>query len=232
MHVTAIVVAAGEGQRFGGAVPKPYIEIAGRPMILRTLDRCFEAGGINDLILVVAETELRRCKKLLTADCNLQPRQWRLQKGGATRQDSVKQGLEQLEPDVDLVMIHDGARPLVSAALIDRCIELAREKGAVVAGIPVRDTIKVVSEDRWIQSTPERNSLWEIQTPQVFHKALILEAHARASQSRFQATDDAMLVEGMGKPVYVADGERTNFKITVPEDILVAEALIREAYGG
>jgi 2-C-methyl-D-erythritol 4-phosphate cytidylyltransferase len=200
-------------------------------MILRTLDRCFEARGIDDLILVISENEFTRCENLLNADRNLQSRSWRLQRGGATRQESVKQGLEQLKPQVDLVVVHDGARPLVSAALIDRCIELAREKGAVVAGVPVRDTIKIVSEDRWIQSTPKRSDLWEIQTPQVFRKTLILEAHEWATQSRLQATDDAMLVEQMGKPVFVEDGERSNFKITVPEDILIAEALIRDGRG-
>jgi 2-C-methyl-D-erythritol 4-phosphate cytidylyltransferase len=117
---------------------------------------------------------------------------------------------------------------LVSASLIDRCVEAAEDKGAVVVGLPVRDTIKMVSEDRRIQSTPERSSLWEIQTPQVFKRELIVDAHERAERDGVEATDDAMLVERLGKPVFIIDGERTNLKITVPEDVWLAESLIRE----
>jgi 2-C-methyl-D-erythritol 4-phosphate cytidylyltransferase len=99
--------------------------------------------------------------------------------------------------------------------------------GAVVIGLPVRDTIKVVSEARWVQATPDRNTLWEIQTPQVFHRKLIVEAHEGGKRQSIEATDDAMLVERMGKPVFLLEGERTNIKITMPEDILLAEALLQ-----
>jgi 2-C-methyl-D-erythritol 4-phosphate cytidylyltransferase len=227
MHVTVIVVAAGEGQRIGGAIPKPYLLLAGRPMILRALDRCFAARTVNDVILVVAENEFARCKALVISDGALRDRSWRLQTGGVTRQESVKRGLEKVDPKTNLVVIHDGARPLVSPQLIDRCVQVACEKGAVVAGVPVRDTIKLVSEDHWIQSTPRRSDLWEIQTPQVFRKDLIIEAHDSAAQARIETTDDAMLVERIGKPVFVVQGDRSNLKITVPEDILFAEALIQ-----
>jgi 2-C-methyl-D-erythritol 4-phosphate cytidylyltransferase len=126
------------------------------------------------------------------------------------------------------VIIHDGARPFVSAALIDRCVESAAEKGAVVVGLPARDTIKVVGDDRLIRSTPERRSLWEIQTPQVFQKELIVAAHQQAERDGVEVTDDAMVVERFGMPVYVLEGERTNLKITLPEDIWLAEMMIRE----
>ncbi len=111
---------------------------------------------------------------------------------------------------------------------IDRCVEFAADKGAVVVGLPVSDTIKVVSQDRHILSTPERSSLWEVQTPQVFQRTLIVEAHEQAERKGIEVTDDAMLIEQLGKPVYIIDGERTNFKITVPEDVWLAETLIRE----
>lgn len=228
MHVTAIVLAAGEGHRIGGEIPKTFLPIVGRPLVLRTLDRIFAAHAVEKVVLVIAANEIARCQSTLRADAALRDRPWLLQAGGRTRQQSAKCGLEKVGSDTDIVIIHDGARPFVSAGLIDRCVEVAGEKGAVVVGLPARDTIKVVSVDQRIQSTPERRSLWEIQTPQVFRRALIVAAHERAERDGVQATDDAMLVERIGTPVYVIDGERTNFKITVREDVWLAETLIRE----
>jgi 2-C-methyl-D-erythritol 4-phosphate cytidylyltransferase len=153
-----------------------------------------------------------------------------LQSGGRSRQESVRRGLEKLDAGCEIVVLHDGARPFISPPLIDRCIEQAYQVGAVVVGVPVRNTIKVISEGHWIQATPCRDTLREIQTPQVFRKELIVEAHGVGSHQPFDATDDATLVEQMGKPVFFLEGERTNIKITVPEDVLLAEALLREGW--
>ncbi len=232
MHVTAIIVAAGAGQRMGGATVKTYLPIAGRPLILRTLDRVFAAPAISEVVLVVAATDLADCQKLLDSDAALKRRRWVLQAGGATRQQSVRRGLEKLAADSDIVMIHDGARPFVSSALIDRCIQAAIAQGAAAVGLPVRDTIKRVSADHFVESTPERTGLWEIHTPQVFQRQVIVAAHESAARQGLEATDDAMVVERMGQPVFVVEGERTNFKITVPEDLLLAEALIRAGVVG
>jgi 2-C-methyl-D-erythritol 4-phosphate cytidylyltransferase len=144
----------------------------------------------------------------------------------------VRHGLERLGSDCEIVAIHDGARPFVSAGLIDRCVDEARRSGAAIIGLPVRDTIKVVSEDHWVKATPPRNTLWEIQTPQVFRKELIVEAHHWGKVQGIAATDDAMLVEQLGQPVFLLEGEPTNIKITVPEDFLLAEALLREGRAG
>jgi 2-C-methyl-D-erythritol 4-phosphate cytidylyltransferase len=228
MHVTAIIVAAGEGKRLGGQVSKSFLPIAGRPLVLRTLDRFFSTQSIEKVILVVAEKELRQSLALIQNDSNLSHRPWVLQAGGATRQESVRRGLEKLDTDCEIVAIHDGARPFVSSSLIDRCVDEAHRVGAVVIGVPVRDTIKVVSEEHWVQATPARNTLWYIQTPQVFRKEIIVEAHDWGVRQAIQATDDAMLVERIGQPVFLLEGERTNIKITVPEDILLAEALLRD----
>ncbi|MGH7888328.1 MAG: 2-C-methyl-D-erythritol 4-phosphate cytidylyltransferase [Candidatus Binatia bacterium] len=228
MHVTAIVLAAGAGRRIGGEVAKTYLPIAGRPLVLRTLDRMFAAKTVQHVVLVVAADEVARCEAMLGADALLCNCPWLLQTGGATRQQSAKRGLERVAADTEIVIIHDGARPFVSAALIDRCVESAAEKGAVVVGLPARDTIKVVGDDHMILSTPERRSLWEIQTPQVFQKELIMAAHQQAETDGVEVTDDAMVVERLGKPVYVLEGERTNLKITLPEDIWLAEIMIRE----
>ena len=227
-HTTAIIVAAGEGRRIGGEVPKTYLPVCGRPMVLRTLDQFFSAQAIEEVVLVIAADEFLRCETMLRDDSELANRPWILQSGGPTRQQSVKKGLEKIGSDTDIVVIHDGARPFVSPALIDRCVQASRDKGAVVVGVPVRDTIKIVSNDRWVQTTLSRSSLWAIQTPQVFRKQWIVEAHDRAAREAFEATDDAMLVERIGKPVFVVDGESTNIKITTPEDVWFAEALLRE----
>lgn len=230
MKAIGIIVAAGEGRRLRKADAKVYLPLCGRPMLLRTLDKFCSARHIGGLVVVTAATELARCEKMLRADPVLKRCPWILQSGGATRQQSVKRGLQKVGADADVIAIHDGARPFVSSALIDRCVEAACERGAVAVGLPVRDTIKFVSADRWIQSTPERSALWEIQTPQAFRKELILDAHDWALTQGIAATDDAMLVERRGAAVHVVEGERTNFKITFPEDIVFAEALIREGW--
>jgi 2-C-methyl-D-erythritol 4-phosphate cytidylyltransferase len=228
MQVAAIVVAAGAGRRIGGEISKAYLPIAGRPLVLRTLDRMFEAKTVEQVILVVAAQDRDRCDALLRDDSALRGRPYFLQIGGTTRQQSVKRGLEQIAEQTEIVIIHDGARPFVSAALIDRCVESAAEKGAVVVGLPARDTIKVVGAGRRIETTPDRSLLWEIQTPQVFQRELIVDAHRRAEADGVEVTDDAMVVERLGKPVYLLEGERTNIKITLPEDIWLAEMMIRE----
>ncbi|MGE5303263.1 MAG: 2-C-methyl-D-erythritol 4-phosphate cytidylyltransferase [Alphaproteobacteria bacterium] len=228
MKANAIIVAAGEGRRLAHTDPKPYLPLCGRPMLLRTLDKFCSARHIAKVIVVAAAPQLARCEELLRADSALKHRFWILQSGGATRQQSVKRGLDEVDADAEIIAIHDAARPFVSSALIDRSVEVAYERGAVAVGLPVRDTIKIVSREQWVQSTPERNSLWEIQTPQVFRAPLIFEAHDRAAKQGIQATDDAVLLERMGIPVYVLEGERTNFKITLPDDLFFAEALIRD----
>jgi 2-C-methyl-D-erythritol 4-phosphate cytidylyltransferase len=228
MLATAVVLAAGEGRRIGGNTSKSFLPLAGRPLVLRTLDQVFSARTVKNVVLVIAAHEIARCETLISSDGALRGCSWQLQVGGATRQQSAKRGLEKIGSDTDIVVIHDGARPFVSGGLIDRCVECAADKGAVVVGLPASDTIKMVSRDRQILSTPERSSLWEIQTPQVFQRALIVEAHEQADRKGIEVTDDAMLVERLGKPVYVIDGERTNFKITVPEDVWLAETWIRE----
>ena len=228
MHVNAIIVAAGEGKRMGGPISKTFLPIAGRPLVLHTLDRFFSTRSVEKVVVVVAEKDIRRGQELIQSDPNLRHRPWLLQAGGASRQESVRHGLEKLGLDCEIVAIHDGARPFISAALIDRCVDEASRSGAAVIGVPVRDTIKVVSADHWVKATPARDTLWEIQTPQAFRKELIVEAHNWGRLQAIEATDDAMLVEQMGQPVFLLEGERTNIKITIPEDVLLAEALLRE----
>ncbi|HEY6046393.1 MAG TPA: 2-C-methyl-D-erythritol 4-phosphate cytidylyltransferase [Pyrinomonadaceae bacterium] len=228
MRVSAIVLAAGEGRRLGGSVPKAFASIAGRPLVLRTLERIFSVPMIERATLVVGAAQLERCEALLKADPALRDRPWHLQMGGATRQQSAQRALEQAGSEDDLILIHDAARPFVSAELIIRCIEAAMRHDAAVPGLPAHDTIKLVTQGYWVERTLERDSLWEIQTPQVFRRELIVAAHANAASAGLDVSDDALAVERYGKPVFVVQGERLNFKITVPEDVWLAELLLRE----
>jgi len=226
MRVNAVIVAAGAGKRMGGDLPKPLIALAGRALILHTLDR-FARSQVRKVILVVPEKQQPHFARIIASDRDLSRLECVVESGGPRRQDSVRRGLSRLDKDCEVAVIHDGARPLVSPDLIDRCVELALKEGAAVVGVPVRDTIKAVSKSRKIDSTPPRDSLWEIHTPQAFRVEIIREAHLRAEQEGIEATDDAMLVERLGKTVAVLEGERTNLKITTPEDFLFAEAMIR-----
>ncbi len=228
MNATAIIVAAGQGRRIGGNIPKTFLPLCGRPMVLRTLDRFLSARTIGKLVLVVPADQLSRAQKMLEEDAALQNRAWVLQSGGPSRQESVLRGLQSTGADSDVIAIHDGARPFISPALIDRCVEAARQKGAVVVGLPARDTIKLVATDRYIESTLPRGSLWEIQTPQVFRRDIVLAAHEWAASAGVAATDDAMLVEQQGERVFVLEGERSNFKITFADDLWLAESMIQQ----
>lgn len=228
VEATAIIVAAGEGRRLGGGISKLYVEVAGRSLLFRALDAFHRSKTVAHVVLVIAEKDFDRCALLLRADRELSQRSWIMQIGGATRQESVRRGLEKIPAACTVVTIHDGARPFVSPAIIDRSVEEAYVRKAVVVGVRVRDTIKVLSDDRRILSTPPRDSLWEIQTPQAFQRSLIVQAHESAYRDNFEGTDDAMLVERLGEPVYLIEGERSNIKITVPEDLIFADAMIRQ----
>jgi len=147
--------------------------------------------------------------------------------GGAERQDSVYAGLKALGPKMDLVLIHDGARPFITPDLIDRIVAETRVLKAVVAAIPVRDTIKEIGEDGRVLKTLNRDRLWEIQTPQGFHYSVLLKAYEKAFEDRYYGTDDAALVERLGIEVKVVPGSRFNLKITTPEDLALGEALLK-----
>lgn len=228
MRVNAVVVAAGEGKRMGGDIPKPFLPLCGRPLILVTLSRFAASQTVRKVVLVTARKDVTQCEHLIRSDPQVRSLECVFQAGGLRRQDSVREGLTRLDADCEVVVIHDGVRPLVSFRLIDQCVETALKEGAVVVGVPARDTIKFVAADRHVLSTPPRDSLWEIQTPQVFRTEIIREAHHRAVLEGIDATDDAMLVERLGKGITLLEGQRTNIKITGPEDLLFAEALIRE----
>jgi 2-C-methyl-D-erythritol 4-phosphate cytidylyltransferase len=219
-RVTAIIVAAGAGVRMGG-IDKLFADVGGIPLLARTISAFESCPLIDQIILVASESNLERCWKLVQTHgfrkvIELVP-------GGARRQDSVQQGLAQVK-DCPWVLIHDGVRPFVDNELIVNGLEAAREHGAAVAAVPVKDTVKVVNPDRMVRNTPNRDSLWAAQTPQVFRTEVIRDAYRDAFGD---VTDDAMLLERLGHPVKVYLGSYDNIKITTPEDLDLAECILR-----
>jgi 2-C-methyl-D-erythritol 4-phosphate cytidylyltransferase len=228
MRVNAVIVAAGEGRRMANASPKVFLPLQGKPLIIHTLRRFAAARNVEKVILVIAEAEMARCEAAIAADEVLTKCHYVLQAGGPRRQDSVRQGLSRLDEDCRVVVIHDGARPLVRPDLIDQCIEVAWKEGAVVVGLPARDTLKIISEEGRVGQTLPRERCWLIQTPQAFRVELIRAAYEAAARENADATDDAALVERLGERVAILEGDPRNIKVTVPEDLWIAETFIQK----
>lgn len=225
-HWGAVVVAAGRGSRMGTKESKQYLPLHGKPILVHTLELFQAMEEIADIALVVGADDVERCTGLV--------RDYKLDKvtavvaGGSERQHSVFAGIKALSPAAGWVMVHDGVRPLVTRKAIRACCEKAEQSGAAVLAVPVKDTIKQVDDTGLIVSTPDRRSLWAIQTPQAFRRDLLTEAHERAAAEHFLGTDDAMVVERTGAPVVIAEGDYTNIKITTPDDLPWAEFLLEK----
>jgi len=216
--VSSIIVAAGESRRMNG-IDKVLAPLGGRPVLSHVLSAFDSCQSIGQIVLVVNEKSLKACQQLIANEKKATPIDVCV--GGKRRQDSVAAGLKQLK-DCDWVVIHDGARPLVTKELIERGLEAAQETGAAVAAVPVTDTIKVAGDDRIVLNTPPRQNLWAVQTPQVFRFDIITKAYQKA---KGEVTDDAALVEQAGYKVKLYMGSYDNIKITTPDDLLIAEAL-------
>jgi 2-C-methyl-D-erythritol 4-phosphate cytidylyltransferase len=218
--VGVIVVAAGAGRRMGSA-DKIFIPLSGKPLLAHTLDAFQSCSAIDNIILVLPEGRLDEGRRLI--------KDYSLSKvkdvcpGGERRQDSVKAGLQRLT-GCQWVMIHDGARPCVRQNTIEDALKAARDSGAAIPAVPVSDTIKVVSADQFVQKTLLRDRLWTVQTPQVFRFDIISEAHSKAKGG---VTDDASLVERLGYKVKIFPGSPANIKVTTPDDIAIAEAIMK-----
>ncbi len=222
-NACAIVLAGGSGTRMGGGRNKILLPLGGVPAIARTL-QAFQAADLP-VVLVARENDMPALRALLTEYAlpvlAIVP-------GGDTRQASVRCGLNALPPDTRLVLVHDGARALVSPGLIERVLACAEARGSGVAALPVTDTVKRADSDARVLDTLPRNGLYAMQTPQGFMAKDLLLAHERAEQDGFIGTDDAALLEHIGLPVVLCEGERNNIKLTTPADIALAEALLHK----
>lgn len=228
MVVNAIVVAAGKGERMGTALPKPFLSVAGVPLFIHTLRSLSTSSLVRKIVLVIAAEREHHCQDLLNQYGPLDA-VVSLVHGGPERQDSVRLGLAALDPECDIVVIHDAARPFITADVIERSITSAAEYGGALVAIPARDTIKRVNPEHLVLETVPRHDLWLAQTPQTFRVLLIREAHARAHALGVTVTDDAALLEWAGGSVKIVAGDARNFKITTPEDLQLAEAILRQS---
>lgn len=225
MSVQLIIVAAGVGARMGAPVPKALLDVAGTPLLVRTLSQLL-GSGLFDLPPIVTypashQAEFETCLESTGIAARLIP-------GGAERQDSVRLALAATPEAAEVVAIHDAARPFVPAGSVRASIEAARECGAATVAIPVTDTILEADADGYLMSTPERARLWACQTPQTFLRDAIVDAHARALAEGYLGTDDASLVRRYGGKVRLVQGHPFNIKITRPEDLPLAQRIIEE----
>lgn len=220
---SVIIVAAGSGKRMKLDINKQYIKIKEKEVVAHTIEAFYQNPNIDEIIVCIKKEEEEFFKENIID--KYQYKNIKIAYGGAERQDSINNGLKQVAEDCSVVLIHDGARPFIDNSVINDSIEVAKEKGAVVVGVPVRDTIKVVSNDT-IENTPERSTLWQAQTPQTFKYDLIIRAYEEAYKSNYYGTDDSMLVENIGKNVTMIMGSYENIKITTLEDIDYAEHIL------
>ncbi len=227
MHVNAVIVAAGKGERLGTRVPKPFLPVCGVPLLIHTLRSLDHSPLLSTLVVVIAPERENLCRELLQAHGPFR-RAIRLSHGGPQRQDSVRLGLTALDSGCEIVVIHDAARPFISPTIIANSIRVASQAGAALVAVPAADTLKRSDSNRTVVETLPRQEVWLAQTPQTFRVELIREAHQRALAKAIRVTDDAALIEKFGGRVQIVPGERRNFKITTPDDLRLAETLLSD----
>jgi 2-C-methyl-D-erythritol 4-phosphate cytidylyltransferase len=227
MITAALIPAAGHGQRLGHEVEKQFLYLGGKPLLAYTLAQFEATPAIDRIVVIVPSGREMFCYQEIVAPGGMR-KVTDIVAGGETRQRSVRAGFDRLEADVDVVVIHDGARPFVTPALIQTSIETALVDGSAVAAIPESDTLKRVSEAGTISETVDRRNLWRAQTPQAFRRALLQQALAYAAEQRLDTTDEASLMEWLTWPVRIFPGSIWNFKITCPDDLMLAELLLNQ----
>ena len=216
----AVIVAAGSSVRMGGA-RKPFLELGGRTVLERSCAAFQRASGVRELVIVAREEDLERVRELGLAVAAVVP-------GGSERADSVRLGVAAVSRAVDVICVHDAARPLIRTETIERAILVAAREGAALVAVPLRDTVKRSASGRSAEETLERSQLWAAQTPQCFRMELLRELLRRAEQDGFRPSDDSALHERYVGPVPIVEGEATNLKLTTPTDLAIAAAILAE----
>jgi 2-C-methyl-D-erythritol 4-phosphate cytidylyltransferase len=222
MIVGGVIVAAGRGERFG-ATGKILADVAGRPMLAWSLEAFAQSGSIRDVVIVAGAHTLDAVHSLV--EHGSWPKVRTIVEGGTERSQSVRCGVQALANDVDVCVIQDAARPLVTVEFIERAAAVAAVDGAAIVAVPVTDTLKRTGSGGLVTETVDRATLWAAQTPQAFRRAALIEAFASAESEG--CTDEAMLFERLGLPVRIVNGSRDNVKVTVPEDLPIADFLLR-----
>lgn len=224
--VAAVIVAGGSGRRMGMNVKKQFIELDGKATLAHTIEAFNKCKVIDEIIVVVGKEDKGKVKSEIVKRYGYN-KVTKIVEGGTERQDSVYNGLMAVAEDAEYVMIHDGARPFISEEILEKALRMTKEKHATVVAVPVKDTIKVVNGELQVEGTPNRSTLWSVQTPQSFKKELLINAYVYAKEKSLIVTDDSMLVEAYGKRVYVVEGDYNNIKITTSEDLVLGQAILR-----
>ena len=225
MNVWTIIVAAGQGRRFATALPKQFLDLAGQPLLVHSMSVLLGHGAVEGAIVALPRGFVRFMNEEILPVARFE-KPVKLIVGGQERADSVRRALAVLPARVSHVMIHDGVRPLIDDALLDRLLEGVLRYGAVIPGIPVVDTLKEISTNRRVIRTLDRSRIVAIQTPQVFRRELIENAYRKAGRWASRYTDCAGIVEHFGQTVHVVSGDRDNLKVTTPRDLFWASQLM------
>jgi len=225
LRTVALIPAAGLGLRMGGTVRKQFRPLGGLPLLVHSL-RVFQSSPVIDaVVLAVPEADRHYCRTEIVESHGF-TKVTHVVAGGKERQDSVRQALAVVDERVHLVVIHDAVRPFVTETMVKQVVEAAKADGAAIIALPMRDTVKQVGRDHFIERTVDRKPLWLAQTPQAFRRDWLDEAHRKAQAEGLAATDDAFLLEWMGHPVRVVEGSGENIKVTRPEDFVIGEAIL------
>lgn len=209
----------------GGAVPKQFLSIGGLPLIVHSLRTLQASSVIDAIVLAVPQADLAYCQSDIV-DAHRFTKVIKVVAGGQERQDSVRNALAVLDDQVEIVVVHDAVRPFLTERMLEDVVAAARATGAAIIALPMRDTVKYVGADHLIERTVDRRPLWLAQTPQAFRRDWLQEAHRRAQIEAVPATDDASLLEWMGRSVTVVEGSGENIKVTRPEDMIIGEAIL------
>ncbi len=225
--VTAVIVAAGKSERMGAGTDKAFLNLGSKPVVAWSLLAFERCADVDNIVLVVRKDQLIAAKAVV--------RMFGISKvravvaGGARRQDSVMNGLKELDVDTRFVIVHDGARPCVKPETISEVVKLARRNGAAVVGCRIWDTVKFVEKGTTVSRTEDRSKLWAVQTPQAFDVRLLKRAYAAVVEQKLEVTDDASAVERLGETVKIFETEKPNLKITTAEDLQIAAAVVLKA---
>lgn len=221
----AVIVAAGKGKRMKANINKQFLNVNDNPILYYSLNTFSQCRLVDEIVIVCAQDEIEYCRREIVEKYNVQ-KVSKIVAGGKERQNSVYNGLKALE-ECEIVLIHDGARPFVTEKIIEDGIRYAKIYGSSACGVVPKDTIKIRAESGVSVSTPDRNSLFSVQTPQCFKYNIIFHCHNSLLESNIKVTDDTSVVEFYGNKVYLYEGSYDNIKITTPDDIYIAEKIIK-----
>ena len=225
-YCTAVIPAAGTGIRMGTKIKKQFLELGGKEIIASTIEKFEQCKEVDEIVLATASDTIELLWSIVKREGFQKVSA--IVEGGKERQHSVYAGLCVANKKAEIIVVHDGVRPLVEVEDIKKTIIMAQQKGACVLGVKAKDTVKICNTNNEIITTPQRHLVWYIQTPQAFQKDLLLKAFERAKRENFVGTDESMLAERDGNVVFVIEGHYENIKITTPDDIIIAEAFLKK----